>query len=296
MAARFMSHLLSLPLVAIVGPTASGKTALAITMAERFNGEIICADSRTVYREMNIGTAKPTIEDQERVPHWGLNLVEPGEHFSAADFKDYALQKIKEIRSRGHIPFLVGGTGLYVDAVLFDYQFGPRADAHIREGLEAMTLEKLIQYCYKNNIDLPENIKNKRYIIRAIEQGSINNKRRSNPIDNTVIVGIATDRDDLRAKIGARIEQLLNDGVVEEATNLGKKYGWGNAAMTGNIYPLVHDYLERHITLEEMKEKVTTLDWRLAKRQLTWLQRDPYIYWGDLEKVQSYLVQILANE
>ena len=110
---------LVLPLVVIVGPTASGKTALAIELAEQHNGEIICADSRTVYKYMDVGTAKPNQVEQARVPHWGIDLIEPGDYFSAADFKNYAVQKIEEIRGRGHIPFLTGGTGLYIDAVLF---------------------------------------------------------------------------------------------------------------------------------------------------------------------------------
>ena len=101
-----------LPLVVIVGPTASGKTALAIKLAEQCGGEIICADSRTVYKEMDVGTAKPTAAEQHQVPHWGLDLVRPDQRFTAADFKLYAEQKIKEIRERGHIPFVVGGTGL----------------------------------------------------------------------------------------------------------------------------------------------------------------------------------------
>src|ERR1044071_7035484 len=99
-----------LPLIVIVGPTASGKTALAIEIAEKYNGEIICADSRTIYKGMDIGTAKPTVEERTRVPHWGLDLVEPGERFTVADFKHYADKKIDDIRERGRIPFLVGGT------------------------------------------------------------------------------------------------------------------------------------------------------------------------------------------
>ena len=111
------------PLVVIAGPTASGKTALAIRLAERYDGEIICADSRTIYKGMDIGTAKPSAEEQARVPHWGLDIVEPGERFTVADFKAYAERKIQEIRERDRIPFLVGGTGLYIDAVIFDFQF-----------------------------------------------------------------------------------------------------------------------------------------------------------------------------
>lgn len=283
------------PLVVIVGPTASGKTALAISLAKEFGGEIICADSRTVYKGMDIGTAKPTLEEQAQVVHWGLDLVEPGERFTAADFKVYALQKIKEIRMRGHVPFLVGGTGLYVDAVLFDYQFGVQGNEKVRKELEELTIEQLHEYCYQNNIRLPENSQNKRYVIRAIEQKSINVKRRKEPISNSIIVGIATDREVLRTRIAFRTEQLFENGVVKEATLLGKKYGWNNEAMTGNIYPLTRAYLKNEVTYDEMVEKNTTLDWRLAKRQLTWLKRNPYIHWGSADELYSFIADRLAR-
>lgn len=285
-----------LPLVVIAGPTACGKTALAIDLAEKYDGEIICADSRTVYWGMDIGTAKPTPEERQRVPHWALDLVEPGERFTVADFKRYAEQKIDEIRARGHIPFLVGGTGLYVDAVIFDYQFGPEADEGLRKKLDKLSLEELYIYCQKNNIILPENMKNKRYVIRAIEQKSINTKRRDDPISTSIIVGIATDKEILRTRIATRAEQLFENGVVDEAIKLGKKYGWQNEAMTGNIYPLVHSYLLDEMTLDEIKEKFTTLDWRLAKRQLTWLRRNLFIKWFSLPEAKAYIESMLANE
>ncbi|MDR0591330.1 MAG: tRNA (adenosine(37)-N6)-dimethylallyltransferase MiaA [Candidatus Nomurabacteria bacterium] len=120
------------PVVAIVGPTASGKTSLAIDLASQFNGEIISADSRAIYRYMDIGTAKPTPEEQARVKHWGIDLVEPGERFTVHDFKEYALGKIADIRARGKQPFVVGGTGLYVDALIYDYQFGKNYNDRLR--------------------------------------------------------------------------------------------------------------------------------------------------------------------
>lgn len=284
------------PLIVIVGPTASGKTALAVELASMYGGEIICADSRTIYKGMDIGTAKPTQEEMHRVPHWGLNLLEPGDHFTAADFKHYAERKIDEIRSRGNIPFLVGGTGLYIDAVLFNYQFGSQADTDLRLELNKLSIEDLHEYCFKNNILLPENKYNKRYVVRAIEQKSINNKRDQVPISTSIIVGISTDRTELRTRITHRIEQLFKNGVVDESIKLGKKYGWNNEAMTGNIYPIIHSYLEGKASLDEIKEKATTTDWRLAKRQMTWFKRNQHIHWLSLEEAREYIQSLLATE
>ncbi len=283
------------PLVVIVGPTASGKTALAIEVAKRFDGEIICADSRTIYKGMDIGTAKPTPQERQGVIHWGLDLVEPGERFTAADFKKYAIEKIAEIRARGHLPIMVGGTGLYVDAVIFDYTFGTDVDVELRHSLELLSITELHDYCRKNNINLPENSQNKRYVIRAIEQKSASTKRNHQPISNTIIVGIATETNKLRDRINARSEQMFDNGVVNEATLLGKKYGWDNEAMSANIYRLVHLYLLGVATLDEIKVKNTTKDWQLAKRQQTWLKRNPYIEWGTVTSLRDYLFRVLAN-
>jgi len=282
------------PLIVIVGPTASGKSALAIELAREFGGEIICADSRTVYTHMDIGTAKPSIADRAAVPHWGLDLIEPGESFSAADFQKYAYEKIADIRARGNIPFLVGGTGLYVDSVVFEYEFGP-TNTELREELEKLTLEELHEYCIENNIELPENEKNRRYVIRAIEQKSINTKRLTEPQRNTIIVGIATEMNTLRERIHERSEHLFESGVVQEAKLLGERYGWDSEAMTGNIYRLVHEFLNGNITESELRTRFETSDWQLAKRQLTWLKRNPYIKWLDLDYAQKYIARRLTE-
>jgi len=288
---KLKSHL---PLIVIVGPTASGKTTLAIDLAKRFNGEIICADSRSIYKGADIGTAKPNADEQVIVPHWGLDLVNPGEYFSVADFKAYADKKITEIRERNHIPFLVGGTGLYIDAVIFDYQFGPPVDAEFRSSLQNMSLDGLYVYCKKNNIKLPENFKNKRYVIRAIENKDENLKKRSVPLDQTIVVGISTDKSILRTRIVQRSEQLFEDGVVNEAKMLGDTYGWDSEAMKSNIYPLVHLFLQGQMSMDEVEKKFVTLDWRLAKRQLTWLRRNKFIHWLSLDDAKNYLADKLA--
>lgn len=285
-----------LPLIVIVGPTASGKTGVAIELAKKLGGEIICADSRTVYKGMDVGTAKPSLDEQDGVPHWGLDLVEPGERFTAADFQNYAIQKITEIRRRGHVPFLVGGTGLYVDGVAFAYEFGSGFDRDFRERLTSMTIGELHRYCDIHNIRLPVDDKNHRRLVRAIEQENMNTRRRDAPIENTIIVGIATKKDVLNNRIVERTEQLFDHGVVEEATILGKKYGWNNEAMTGNVYPLVHAHLEGEMTLQEVKDKFTTLDRRLAKRQLTWFRANPWIEWLELTGVSDHVSSLVATE
>jgi tRNA dimethylallyltransferase len=276
---------MNLPLIVIVGPTASGKTGLAVELAKAHNGEIICADSRSIYKGADIGTAKPTKTEQSIVPHWGLDLVYPGDYFSVADFKNYANTKIAEIRSRGNVPFLVGGTGLYVDAVLFDFQFGPPFDKSI---------EELQNYCKKFKIILPENLKNKRYLMRAIESGGAIKHKTHKPRENCIIVGITTEKVILQFKIHKRTEQLFEDGVVEEARLLGDSYGWDNEAMKSNIYPLIKKFLDGSLSLEDVKSKFITLDWRLAKRQLTWLRRNSFIHWFDLDDAKKYLDHALA--
>ena len=283
------------PLIVIVGPTASGKTSLAINLAEIYGGEIICADSRTVYKDMDIGTAKPSYEDCQRVPHWGIDLVYPYEYFSAAEFKQYSLKKIEDIRSRNKIPFLVGGTGLYIDAIVFDYKFGNKSDVKKRTLLEKLTIEELWEYCSKNNIELPDNYNNKRYVIRCIEQGGINNNRKVEINNNIIVVGISTDRDNLRKRIKDRIEQFFDNNVVEEARILGKIYGWDNRAMSGNIYPILHKYIDNEISIEEAKVEIFYRDWHLAKRQMTWFRRNKNIEWLELNQVSSYIYSRMAS-
>lgn len=283
------------PLIVIVGPTASGKTSLAINLAEIYGGEIICADSRTVYKDMDIGTAKPSYEDCQRVPHWGIDLVYPYEYFSAAEFKQYSLKKIEDIRSRNKIPFLVGGTGLYIDAIVFDYKFGNKSDVKKRTLLEKLTIEELWEYCSKNNIELPDNYNNKRYVIRCIEQGGINNSRKVEINNNIIVVGISTDRDNLQKRIKDRIEQFFDNNVVEEARILGKIYGWDNRAMSGNIYPILHKYIDNEISIEEAKVEIFYRDWHLAKRQMTWFRRNKNIEWLELNQVSSYIYSRMAS-
>lgn len=282
------------PLVTIVGPTASGKTGLAIKLAKKFRGEIICADSRTVYREMNIGTAKPDLKERDGVVHWGLDLVDPGQRFTAHDFKMYASDKISEIRSRGNIPFLVGGTGLYIDGVLFDFSFGSNG---IKNGLDLTNFsdEEIVDYCAKNNIHIENKKYNRRQFVRAIEQQNANARRNISPAENSIIVGITTKKDVLKNRVQSRNEQLLLNNVVNEAISLGKKYGWENEAMTGNVYRLVGQFISGEIDQNKLSEKMTASDLDLAKRQMTWFRKNPYIIWADLESAEQFIENALVG-
>jgi tRNA dimethylallyltransferase 1 len=285
-----------LPLIVIIGPTASGKTSLAIQLAKKYRGEIICADSRTVYRGMNIGTAKPSLGEQQVVPHWGLDLVDPGDSFSASQFKDYACQKIKEIRSRGNIPFLVGGTGLYIDSVIFDFQFGAKSNEDKRCDLQEMTVSELQQYCANHNILLPENSKNKRYLVRAIERADEKPSRLEVPLNNTIVVGITTDKQLLKQRITDRAKKMFKDGVVEETIELANNSGWCNEAMTGNVYPIIKKLIEKEIDEDQAIREFIVSDVNLVKRQLTWFRRNPFIEWGDVHSCEQYLSRVLDSK
>lgn len=283
-----------LPLIVIVGPTASGKTGLAIELAQRFDGEIICADSRTVYEGMDIGTAKPSKVEQANIPHWGLDIAKPSERFTAKQFQTYVQSKIVEIRERGKVPFLVGGTGLYVDSIIFDYSFPRPLNTSERARLEALPKEELYRYCIKNNIELPEDDKNKRRLIRAIADPERNYHKRTVPIDRTIIVGIATNKPILEQRIEQRTEQMFEHGVVEEATKLGKKYGWEAEAMTSNVYRSIRPLLEGTSEIGAVKADFIIRDKQLAKRQMTWFRRNPYIEWSTLQDASDYVGQRLS--
>jgi len=282
------------PLIVIVGPTASGKTTLAIEIASSINGEIICADSRTIYKGMDIGTAKPTPSERGEIPHWGLDLVNPGEYFSASDFKDYASKKIEEISERGKVPMLVGGTGLYIDSIIFDYKFGKKANLEKRQELQQLEVEKLQDYCRKNNIKLPVNYKNKRHLIRAIENDGMIQKKRDTPLEGTIIVGIATDKLTLLDNISRRITQMFDSGVIDECRQLADRFGWDNESMKSNAYILIKRFIDNEIDLVEVKNTLSNLDWKLAKRQLTWFRRNPFINWLTPSEAKNFIVNRLS--
>lgn len=284
-----------LPLVVIVGPTASGKTSLAIRLAKEFGGEVISADSRAVYRGLDIGTAKPTVEERAGVPHWGIDMVDPGERFTVVDFQRYAQQAIRDIRSRGRVPFLVGGTGLYIHSVVYGYRFPEGTqDLARREELQSWSIEELHRYCIENNIELPENKYNKRYVVNNILRQGQKHKRSREPMAHTIIVGITTKKSELHERITARADSMWRAGLVDEADHMSRQYGWESEAMTGNTYRVARQYLEGALSEDTAKERLIILDRQLAKRQLTWFRRDEHIVWLDIKAAYTYIAQLLA--
>ena len=279
------------PLIVIVGPTASGKTGLAVRIAQKLDGEIISADSRAIYRYMDIGTAKPTEHEQGGIRHWGIDLVNPDESFTVADFQKYANVAIDDISSRGKVPILVGGSGLYIDSVIFNYQFAGNRDEKLRKKLDKMTVTELIDYCKKQSISLPENYKNHRYLVRAIERNGVSSNNRKSIRKNCIIVGILVEKDELLDRIRQRSDKMFADKIIDETKYLVERYSFDLESMKSNIYPIVWRMINGEISRDEAQELSIIDDWHLAKKQTTWFKRNPFIKWLSTDEIENYLLK-----
>jgi tRNA dimethylallyltransferase len=268
-------------LLVVVGETASGKSALALQLAQQFNGEIIAADSWTVRREVNIGTAKPSVEERALLPHHLLDIVGPDEDFTAAVFKDLAQAAITDIASRGKLPIIVGGTGLYVDAILYDYGFLPAGDRQDRAALDALTIPELLQRISDLGLELGDvDTSNKRRLIRLIETGgAVPTKRELR--DETLLLGLKVDRETLRQRITDRVDIMLATGLEAEVRQLVERYGWDCEALKGVGYAQWRGYVEGTETIAEVRQKIIKATLDLAKRQRTWFKRNKSIHWLD---------------
>jgi tRNA dimethylallyltransferase len=281
-------------LVVIVGETASGKSSLAHSMAVKFNGEIISADSWAVYRDFNIGTAKPTVAEQKEVKYHLIDVVDPIEGFSAAVFKQMASGAITDILHRSNLPIMVGGTGLYLDSVLFDFSFMPAGDLKLRTKLSSMSIKDLLTIINNKKLDLRGiDLRNKRRLVRLIEsEGKLPTK---NPLrKNTLVIGLKIPRAQLRENIKKRSELMFRSGLKYEVKELKERYGWEVEPMKGIGYREFKNYFESNQSLAETKRKIikSTLD--LAKRQRTWFKRNQQINWVEtrseaIEQVESFL-------
>lgn len=283
-------------LVALVGQTASGKTALALRIAKEFNGEIIAADSWTVYKGFNIGTAKSSKLEQKEVKHHLLDIREACQGFNASLFKELAETAIKDIHKRGKLPILVGGTGLYIDSVLLNYGFLPSVSLKERAVLETLGLAGLIQKAEEAGIDLSGvDTKNKRRVIRAIEaKGQKPTKRNLRP--DALVIGIKVDPLVLKERIEQRTDQMLIAGLKNEVKELAARYGWDQEPMKGVGYQQWREYFEGVQSLEQTRQRIVSATAGLAKRQYTWLKRNKFIQWFDsAEQACLYIKRQLST-
>lgn len=267
------------PLIAVVGFTASGKTGLAIDIAQQFNGEIIAADAVTVYKNFDIGSAKPTKKEQSKIQHHMLDIVDATTPFSAAEFKTQANTIIKNIAKRGKIPILVGGSGLYIDSILFDYEFRDDVDTELRKTLNQKTLAELIYMAQEKELSLEGiDTQNKRRIIRLIEtEGQIVPR---NPLrSNTLMLGIDVSREVLRTRVEARVQAMLNDGLEYEVRALAQKFEWDIEPMRSIGYREWRAYFDGTSTLDKVHEDIVIHTMQLAKKQKTWFRRNKQIIW-----------------
>lgn len=247
------------PLIVIVGETASGKTAAGVKLAQQIDGEIICADSRTIYKGMDIGTATPTSDEQGGVAHHLLNIIEPDKRYSAAEFQEDANRLITDIWARGKFPIIVGGTGLYVDSILFNYSFvdgGQQSSENPRHKQSPLVDD--------------------RTALRS----------------NTLAVGLRLERETLNQRIEQRVKQMFQDGFLDEVRSVADTFGWDYESMSGIGYQVARAYIDGDATEDEVKQAFVARDKSLAKRQRTWFKRNKHIQWFD---EPGQLVKTAAN-
>ncbi len=281
--------------VAIVGPTASGKTALSIELAKKYNGEIINGDSMQIYRGLDIGTAKITEEEMEGVPHHLLSFKEPTESFSVADYQKLVRAKIAEIQERGKLPIIVGGSGLYVQAVLFDFQFTEeQVDEVARkayyEELEKLGLEAMHAKLKKLDPQTAEAIhpNNTRRVIRALEMIELSGVSKASeaqnrgevPLYNHVIIGLGQNmsREKLYDRINLRVDIMMEKGLLEEVKGLWQQNIRGVQSIQAIGYKELYDYLDGKCSLEEAVDSLKQNSRRYAKRQLTYFRNKMDVY------------------
>jgi tRNA dimethylallyltransferase len=270
----------NLPVLVILGETASGKSKLAINLARRLNGEIICADSWTVRRGLNIGTDKPSMNDCKAVPHHLLDIIGPDEDFTAAVFKTLANQAIEDIHSRNRLPIMVGGSGLYIDSVIFDYKFLKPGDRNLRDKLNQLNVNELVEKIGSLGLDVDETVdrRNKRRLIRLIESGGVK-PQKSALRDNTLLIGVKLPEDKLLESIEKRTDAMMSIGLEAEVRALADQYGWEAEGLKGVGYKQWRGYIEGHQSIEETRLQIISATNNLAKKQRTWFKRNKSIHW-----------------
>ena len=286
-------------LVVILGPTAAGKTSWSLQLAQHFGGEIISADSRQVFKKMNIGTAKVPGEWKwnglrrtylvEDIAHHLIDFLDPGKSFTLTQFRDLAVKYIKLAHKQNHIPLLVGGTGLYIQSVVDNYII-PKVPPNkkLRKSLEEKSLKDLHDLLKKMDPDAAKVIdaKNKRRLVRALEvciftgEPFSKQKLKGEQLFNVLLIGIDVPREILYQRIDLRVDNMIEEGLVQEIKSLIKqKYSWELPSMNGVGYKELRSFIENRGTLEESIEMLKKNTRRLARKQMTWFRKDTQIEW-----------------
>ena len=302
-------------LIAIVGATASGKTSLSIELAKKYNGEIVSADSMQIYKGMDIATAKPTKEEMQGIPHHLIDFLSPTESFSVSEYVTLAKAAIDDITSRGKLPILCGGTGLYIRSLVENVKFSEeKTDEKLREELNErykneggeVLLKELAEFDEETAKTLHKN--NGKRIIRAIEiykttgitmsQHIKNSKNEPSPYDLTAIGITYSDRQKLYDRINMRVDIMMKNGLLKETEDFYSRYN-SNTASAAIGYKELKPYLDGEVTLETAVEKLKQETRHYAKRQLTWFRRDEYINWIEADKCDDILAkacEIIENK
>lgn len=298
--------------IVIAGPTASGKTALSIKLAKELNGEIISCDSMQIYKEMDIGTAKVTKEEAEGIKHYLIDIVSPNERYTVSNFKKDSKNAIKEILNKGKTPIIVGGTGLYVDSLIYEIEYQDmKFDINYRNELmeKAETnegLKKLYEQAKTIDSKAMEKISSndKKRIIRVLEIYKATGKtkteleilsRQKEVEYNYKVFVVNMDREKLYNRIDKRVDIMIENGLVEEVEKIYNKYNEFPTAMQGLGYKEVVEYLQGKINKEEMIEKIKKESRHYAKRQLTWFRKDKNFIWLNSEDGIEKNIEIIKN-
>lgn len=283
--------------IVICGPTASGKTALGVELAKKINGEVVSADSMQIYKDMDIGSAKPTVEEMQGIKHYMIDFVSPEERYNVADYKKQAINAIEEILKKGKKPIVVGGTGLYIDALIYGIEYQEMEfDEKYRNELEEKAKNEGLENLYNKAKEIDEEAvkhispNDKKRIIRILEiykatgktktELEILSRKNEVPYDYKVFA-LNIDRELLYDRINKRVDIMIEQGLIEEVEGIIKKYNKYPTAIQALGYKEIKEYLDGLLTKEEAIEKVKMETRRYAKRQLTWFRKNKQTIWLD---------------
>lgn len=290
-------------LIVILGPTTTGKTKMATKLCQRYNGEVISADSKQVYKYMSIGTDIPNGRWQnnqylvDNIPHYMMNCIKPDQEFNLANFKSQVEKLIFAINKKGKIPFLVGGTGLYISAIVDNWSI-PKVmpDKKLRQSLERKSLKTLVSILKEKDpksagvIDL----NNPRRVLRALEvilqsgKSFVEQRQKNQPLFDILQIGLQRSREEINERINSRVDQMIEAGLIREIKQLlNKGYSWNLPSMNSLGYRQFKDYLNNKQTLEEATIILKQDTRRYAKRQITWFKRDKNINWIEAEDIKQ---------